>query len=394
MTKNERPLVFLVGVLIDGTDREPVSPAAVVVERGIIVQAGPEESVSYDLKDCQVVEARENTLIPGLIDSHCHIFYLGVEEFDQSGVILIAQGIRNAGIWLRQGVTTARDVCTRDNLDVGLRDAINGGLVLGPRLFVSGEGMAMTGGKQKGHDLLVTEVTGPNEARRFVRQQLRAGVDLIKIFATAGLTEGGHAQLSVEEIRAAVEEAHRAGKRVASHAIGTEGIKDSIEAGVDTIEHGTFLDDEAVEMMVANSVALVPTLAIGQNIVDRGEEFGRPQALLENAGKALESARWGARKAYEAGVTIAAGTDPVMAETMAMECKLLLDIGLSPMEALQAATSVGAKILGIEDKMGTVEKGKWADLVILGGNPLEDISALEEVLYVVKDGAIVKSPEQ
>jgi imidazolonepropionase-like amidohydrolase len=393
MRARHAPTVFVVGTLVDGTGRDPIQGAAVVVEDGKILKVGPINSVGFDRERYRVVDAGGATLIPGLVDMHSHVFYVGSEEFEPAGVKHIARGIKNAGTILMQGVTTARDVCTRDNLDVEMRDAVNCGLVHGPRFFVSGKGMAMTGGKATGYDKLVTEITGANEARRFVRNQLRAGVDLIKVFATAGLTDGGQEQLTEEEIRAAVEEAHKAGRHVAAHAIGTEGIKNALRAGVDTLEHGTFLDEEAIALMADKRTALIPTLAVGETMVARGDEMKLPRSLVENARQALDSERSGARMAHEAGVPIAAGTDPVYGDTIAMEWKALLQIGLTPMEALQAATIVAARILGRGHLFGTVESGKTADLVLLDGNPLADVSALERVRYVVKEGAIV-SPSQ
>lgn len=385
--------IFVPGGLVDGTGSEPVKDIAVVVEGGKIAEVISKGSLTRGPDD-EVVEAEGCTLIAGLIDCHCHVAYLCSEDFGQPiGVTLIANAINNARAWLMRGVTTARELCTRDNLDIDLRDAINRGLVLGPRLLVSGEGMAMTGGKQKGYDQLVTEVTGADEARRFVRRQFRAGVDHIKIFATAGLTDGGQPQLTEEEIRAAVEEAHKAGGHVAAHAIGTEGIKIALRAGVDTIEHGTFLDEEGVDLMLSTGITFVPTLSIGRTMADAGEEIIHSPALRENARNALESARESARMAYKAGVPMATGTDPVYGDTLAMECRELVDIGLTPMEALQAATIAGARILGLEDQIGTVEPGKYADLVLVEGNPLEDISALERIRYVVKEGVVVRTPE-
>jgi imidazolonepropionase-like amidohydrolase len=389
-----RSTVFLAGTLIDGTGREPISPAAVVVDEGRITQVGRRSEIAYSTEDSQVIDVSQRVLIPGLIDSHCHVFYFGHHFQERSLVAVIARAITNAGIWLDKGVTTARDVGTRENLDIGLRDAIQAGLVRGPRLFVSGTALAMTGAKQEELREVVIEVTGADEARLVTRMQLRAGVDLIKIFSTAGLTEGGVAQLTIEEMRAIVEEAHKVGRKVACHAIATDGIKNALRAGVDTIEHGTFLDDEAIEMMVAGGAVLVPTLSIGKTTAERGLESGRPLALVENARRSLESRRTGARKAYEAGVRIAAGTDPVSDDTMAMECKALLEVGLSPMDVISAATRIGAEILGLQDKIGTIEVGKQADIIVLDGNPLEDITALERVDYVVKDGLIVKAPGQ
>ena len=413
--------VILIGRLIDGTGREPMEDAAIVVENGRIKQVGPQESVSYDASRHDVIDAGSDTLSPGLIDAHCHIFYVGDTTYiGAKPVFGVARALQNLAAWLEQGVTTIRDVGTKDNMDIDLREAIRAGVVRGPRLLVSGSPITMTAGIVAfGKSGWAKEVTGPYEARRAVRQHIGEGVDLIKVMATASIAGNGHSrsslrtvwpvhmqspetsgagkigwtQLSLEELQAVVEEAHNVDLVVACHAIGTEGIKNALNAGVDSIEHGTFLDEEAVEMMVAQDVFLVPTLAILQTIAFRGDEFDYPQYAIECGKRAVDASLASTRMAHEAGVRIGTGTDPFNNSTVADEIETLSRAGLSNMDALIAATRGGAELLRMQEQIGTIEVGKIADMVILGGDPLEDLSAIRDVKYVFQEGRIVKSPD-
>jgi len=395
MSSNGRKTVLFAGSLIDGTGKAPVDDAAIVIERGRIVQLGSRREVDYDARDVEVVDASGSLVMPGLVDSHNHLFYLDHSHFKEPSVVIaVARGIRNAGLWLDLGITTTRDMSTRENLDIGLRDAINAGLVRGPRLFVSGMGLITTCGKDEAQREIAIEITGEVEARRVTRQQLYARVDFSKLFTTAGLANNGIVLMTFDEIKAAVEEAHKAGKKVAAHAMATEGIKNAVRAGVDTIEHGTFLDEEAVEMMKSRSVALVTTLSRKMAIAELGEGVGRTPTMVENARRSLEPAVRSIQLARQAGVRIAAGTDGEAQDTLAREVAALVRAGLSNMEALVAATRSGAEILGMSSEFGTLEVGKRADILVLGDNPLNDITALERVRYVLKDGEIVRRPQQ
>jgi imidazolonepropionase-like amidohydrolase len=401
MPTSSRRTVALAGLVIDGTGRDPIRDGAIVIEEGRIQEVGPRSRVKVDRSNSLVLDLADRVVLPGLVDSHCHFWHLWTEPGDlqhrphDPPAYIVARAIRNAGLWLDMGVTTAREVATPQNLDVGLRDAINAGVVRGPRLFVSGSGLGVTGGmygKQAPFRRQVIELTGADEARRVTRQQIDAGVDLVKLFATAGVGERGHPQMTFEEIQAAVYEAHKAGRTVAAHAHATEGIKLCLQGGIDTLEHGKYLDEEAVAMMVARGVALVPTVSVGRTIATRAAQLGRGAEVVENARRALEGHRRSVRLAHGAGIKIVAGTDPAYADTMATECANLVDLGLSPMETIVAATRSGAEILNRAEDFGTIEVGKRADLVALAGNPLDRIAALAEVDYVMKDGVVVREP--
>jgi imidazolonepropionase-like amidohydrolase len=238
----------------------------------------------------------------------------------------------------------------------------------------------------------VFEVTGADEARRVVRRQLRAGVDFIKLFTTAG-APSGRPEMTYEEIQAATEEAHKAGKHVAAHAMGTQGVINSLRAGVNTIEHGNGLTEELAAQMAKQGTCLVPTLSITYSMAYRGERWKTPQSVVEFARGELPGLMAGVRMARDAGVKIAAGTDPPRLDTVPMECAVLVEAGLTPMEAIVAATLRGAEILGRTDDFGTVRPGRRADLAAYGANPLDDIAVLERAEFIVKDGTVERDDQ-
>jgi imidazolonepropionase-like amidohydrolase len=395
-TSSVRPQAILADMLIDGTGGPPARNVAVTLANGRITDVG---AAGQDVTGGDRLDLRGTgwVLLPGLIDSHSHLwhFFAGDVQVRQhdSPAYIVARMVRHAAQRLQEGVTSTREVGTPANLDLGLRDAIAAGVVPGPRLFASGMGLAVTGGmygKQSPFRRQTLEFSGADEARRMVRQQIDAGADFIKLYATAGIGERGHPQMTFDEVAAAVDEAHKAGRHVAAHAIALEGTKICVRAGVDTIEHGKFLDDEAVELMRQRGVVLIPTLAVGATIAERAVELGRGPEVAENARRVLDVHRRSVRLAYEAGVKIAAGTDPAYGDSVARECRLLVETALSPAEAVVAATGTGGDIVGRKGELGTVVPGAWADFVILADNPLEDIGALARVVGVVQNGAVVR----
>jgi imidazolonepropionase-like amidohydrolase len=292
---------------------------------------------------------------------------------------------------LEAGVTSVRDLGGAQGIDFGLKKAVREGLVPGPRMLVSGRVLCMTGGH--GH-FMGLEVDGPDEVRKGARQQLKAGADVVKVMATGGVmtpgVEPGSAQLTYEEIRAAVEEAEKAGKLTATHAQGTAGIKNAVRAGIQSVEHGFYLDEEAIDMMLERGTAFVPTLAALYHIVEAGTEAGIPTFVVEKAKRAEQAQLESVRQAWEAGVSIGAGNDggtPFnLAGNLASELECLVAAGLSPAEALDSAHQTAAKLLGVADRLGTIEPGKLADLIVLDGDPLAEISAVRQVYLVVQGG--------
>jgi len=390
------PLKALVrGKLIDGTGGPPIEDAVVVVEGDRIRGVGQADQVSVP-PGAEVIDLTGKTVMPGLINCHTHLCLDGspdpvtaLKQRSFTENVLIAA--KHAEAALRAGVTAVRDLGGWEGVDLGLKKAIHDGLIPGPRMLVSGKVLCMTGGQAH---FMGREVDGPDEARKGAREQLKAGADVIKVMATGGvMTPGvdpGSAQLTFEELRAAVEEAEKAGKLTATHAQGTAGVKNALRAGIDSIEHGFFLDAEAIDMMLERETFFVPTLAAMYEIIEGGPEFGIPAFMIEKAQRASDAHLDSFRRAREAGVRIAAGNDGGTpfnrADNLASELERMVAAGMSPVEALATAHSAAAELLRLADQIGTLEPGKLADLVVLDADPLADISALRRVHMVIKAG--------
>ncbi|CAB1082381.1 aryldialkylphosphatase [Olavius algarvensis Delta 1 endosymbiont] len=393
-------IAFVNGPVITGTG-QLLENATVVVENYRITKvAEGEVSVPPDAKRIPIDGM---TLLPGFIDSHVHICLDGspdpastmLAESPTETTLKAAEAARQT---LLAGVTTIRDMGGKDGIDLGLKQAINTGLIPGPRMLVSGKLICMTGG----HGWRIgQEANGPDEVRRAAREQIKAGADIIKLMATGGvMTPGvqpGSEQLTVEEIRAGVEEAHKAGRKTATHAMGTQGILNALQAGIDSIEHGVYLDEEAVAIMVENSIPFIPTISALYHIEARGVAAGIPEYAVEKTLMVKPHHQESIRLAREAGVLVAAGTDAGTPFNLhggnLNEIKLLVEYGgFSPMAAIEAGTRVAARVLGLENDLGTVEEGKLADLIVVAGNPLENIDILlesESVRLVMQGGKLV-----
>jgi imidazolonepropionase-like amidohydrolase len=383
------------GKLIDGTGAEPMEDAVVITEGGRISMVGKADATAVPT-GAKVIDVTGKTVIPGLINCHAHLCLDGspdpiaaLQQRSMTENVLIAA--KHAEAALRAGVTTVRDLGGWEGIDLGLKKAINDGLILGPRMLVSGKPLCMTGGTVH---VMGREVDGPDEARKGAREQLKAGVDIIKVMATGGvMTRGadpGSPQLTFEELRAAVEEAKKAGKLTAAHAHGATGIENAIRAGTDSIEHGIFLDAEAIDMMLEREIVFVPTLAAVYEVVERGPEFGIPAFMIEKAQRAGENHLDNFRRAREAGVRIAAGNDGGTpfnrADNLASELERMVAAGMTCVEALATAHRTAAELLRLAEQIGTVEPGKLADLVVLDADPQADISAVRQVHMVIKAG--------
>lgn len=391
-------LVIKGGLLFDGKNA-PLEGQAVIIVDNKVQEVLPIEQLPAEL-DAQVIDASGCTVLPGLIDSHVHITSSG--DADSSGdrlepdTALALRGAKNARILLESGFTTLRNMGSRNQIDIQIKRAIDKGDIVGPRLITSGMCICMTGG----HGWMGgREVDGVDEARKGTREQLRAGVDVIKIMATGGVmtpgVEPGSAQLTIEEMQAAVEEAHKAGRKTATHAQGTTGIKNAILAGLDSIEHGIFLDDEAIQMMLDGNVALVPTLVAPHHIVKGGLAAGIPAYAVEKGNLVYSAHKESFKKALKAGVTIAFGTDcgtPLNRPGLnALEFELLVEAGMTPLQALTAATSTAAEVCD-RPNVGSLAAGKLADVVVVKGDVFADVRLLqdkENISYVIKDGQVV-----
>ncbi|HEX9409812.1 MAG TPA: amidohydrolase family protein [Methylomirabilota bacterium] len=391
-------LVLVGASLIDGTGAEPVRGRAVVVEGDRITQvvddARAPRGRRIDLSGC--------TLLPGLINCHVHLCF-GAEADpvramkDEPHALTALKALRRAQETVEAGVTTVRDLGGRDYAEFAVRRAIAEGLFPGPRILGAGRPVCMTGGHGNS---IGREADGPDDARKAVREQLKAGADVIKLIATGGVmtpgVEPGSPQLTLEEMRAAIEEARKAGRRTAAHAQGSTGIADAIEAGITTIEHGIFLTDEIVATMKGKGVFLVPTLAAPAAISSGGLAAGIPDYMVRKSDAVVTAHVASFRRAHQAGAQIAAGADsgtPLNFHgSLLPELELMVKYGMTALEAIRSATSVAAEALGLGGETGRLAEGHAADLLAVTGDPAERIGALSDVRLVLARGAIIRSP--
>jgi len=395
--------------LLDGNGGPALAPASIVVEGDRIVSVGAPAGLPAGARHIDLGDA---TLLPGFIDLHTHLTSVDGVHWEDALVTttppqVALSGAQNARLTLRAGFTTARDMGPEwPYVDVELRRAIEAGWVPGPRLQVAGNYVSSTGGAGDARQfsiyvdvpLVRNLADGPEEVTAAVRTNLKHGADFIKILATgAVLSVGippGAQQYSDDEIRAAVVEADRWGRHVAAHAHGAEGIKAAIRAGVRTIDHGSGLDDEAVALLRATRETFyVPTLATSDAIEASGAAGETPASEVERNRAVREMEVAGFRRALAAGLPIGFGTDAgvVPHGENASEFTARVELGEAPMDAIASATRLNAEILGWDDRLGTLEPGKLADIVAVPGDPLADITALEHVLFVMKDGVVYRN---
>jgi len=403
-------VILRCGRLIDGRANEAASAVDVQVADGRIAAVGKDLTAPPGARTIDLTNAN---CLPGFIDLHAHILInpgdVLADSLRKSSARKALEGLRNARVRLRNGFTTLRDPGDEDLYysTIEIRDAIARGDFEGPRLFVAPHMISSTGGHGDFNDLAAdlaiqvpnVVVDGPAAMRKAVREEIKHGADWIKLAATGGVMSAAddpRAQaFTDEEFRAAVDEAHRHGRKVTVHAIGAGGLKAALRAGVDCIEHGVLIDDEAIAMMKQRGVPLVPTIYVLDYIIEQGEKTGIPADRIAKA-KSLQAERDRAlRAAFASGITIAFGSDTIFPhETANREFARMVRLGLSPMGAIKAATANAAGVLGIDKDTGTVEAGKRADLVAVPRDPLADVTALETVTFVMKDGRVVRGAEE
>lgn len=410
-----KPIVIRAARMYDGKSNALVNPALIVVEEGRIAGVGANARVP---SDAVIVDLGDATLMPGFIDAHTHLWHdwsadqkqARLDSLSKPVAELAIDAVANARRTLMAGFTTVRDVGSQHFIDVGLRNAIREGRIPGPRMLVATHAIGATGGHCDGSGyrfgLFGREtgpedgvINGPEEARRAVRLNVKYGADVIKTCATGGvlsLTDDVDTpQLTQEELTAIVDEAHALRRKTAAHAHGATGAKRAIRAGIDSIEHGSFLDDEALDMMKERGTVLVPTLVAGWWILDRMERgVYYPPAVAAKARQAVASVNQMFKKAMAKGVTIGFGTDAgVEPHGMnAKEFELMVRNGMKPLMALKAAMSVDAELLGLAKDIGTIEPGMFADIVAVPGDVTTDITTTQRVTFVMKEGVIYKQP--
>jgi imidazolonepropionase-like amidohydrolase len=400
-------VVVHAGKLLDVRSGKTLTDQAIVIEEGKIVSVGPMAQVNRSSAD-RLVDLPSATVLPGLTDAHTHLTGnpkdVGPQALSISVPRATLAGAHNARITLEAGFTTVCNVGAEGFSDVALRDAINDGDVPGPRMLVSGPALGITGGHCD-ENLLPFEyhftaegvADGVEGVQHKVREVIKYGADLIKICATGGvLSHGDNPQASaytLEELKAIVADAHRLGRKVAAHAHGAQGILWASEAGVDSIEHGSYIDDAGIAEMKKNGTYLVPTLYLADWFMANAERLHVPPELIAKAREVMPAARKNIAHAFSGGVKVAFGTDAAVYPhgLNAHEFAVMVHLGLTPLQSIQAATINAADLLGWSDKIGAVESGKWADIIAVDGNPLQDVTTLERVKFVMKGGEVVKN---
>jgi imidazolonepropionase-like amidohydrolase len=405
--KSTGRVVVHAGKLLDVRSGKTLTDQAIVIEAGKITSVGPFAQAKPSADD-RVVDLSKATVLPGLTDAHTHLTGNPQDVGPQALSISIPRatlaGARNARITLEAGFTTVRNVGADGYGDVALRDAINAGDVPGPRMLVSGPPLGITGGHCDENELpyeyhysALGVADGVEGVQHKVREVIKYGADVVKICATGGvLSHGDNPQASaytLEELKAIVTDAHRLGRKVAAHAHGAQGILWASQAGVDSIEHGSYIDDAGIAEMKKNGTYLVPTLYLADWFLENAERLHVPPELIAKGREVMPAARKNIAHAFSSGVKVAFGTDAAVYPhgLNAHEFAVMVKLGLTPLQSIQAATINAADLLGWSDKIGAVESGKWADIIAVDGDPLQDVTALERVKFVMKGGEVVKN---
>ncbi len=394
--------------MIDPATGKAVANPAVVINGGKIVSIGTKATLAAP-DGAETIDLGGRTILPGLIDMHTHLIgdaslggYSSIGETRESAAIW---GVVNAEKTLMAGFTTVRNVGAGDFADVALRDAINEGLVSGPRMYVSGPPVGIIGGHCSDYNILPNDfhmrgegvATGPWEMRAQVRNNIKYGADLIKTCSTGGVfskgTVPGAEQNTVEEMTAIVAEAHQRGLKVASHAHGNAGIKNAIKAGVDTIEHASYLDKEAINMAKAKGVYLAMDIYNTEYTQAEGRANGVLEESLRKDAEIAEIQRESFREAVKAGAKVIYGTDSGVYPHggNGKQFRWMVKYGMTPAQAIRSATTLAAEALGKEKTLGQIKPGYAADIIAVDGDPLADVAVLEKVGFVMKDGVVYRN---
>src|SRR5215831_2765180 len=396
------------GKLVDVRSGRVLTDQAILIEGSMIKEVGPAEQVrGHAPSSAKVIDLSSKTVLPGLIDCHTHLTFdptsLGYEALGISIPREALIGARNARLTLEAGFTTVRNVGANGYSDIALRDAVNADDVPGPRIVASGPAIGSTGGHVD-VSLLAPEfhykadgvADGVPAVIAKTREIIKYGSDCIKIAATGGVLSKGDSpgaeQFSDDEIRAIVTEAHRLGRKVAAHAHGAAGIKQAVQAGVDSIEHGSFIDDEAIQMMKQKGTYLVPTLYLGDWFLENYKRVGVPEFMVAKARVVMPAARLNIARAFKADVKVAFGTDAAVYPHgfNAREFAVMVKLGMPPTQAIKSATINAGDLIGWSERVGVIDPGHYADIIAVSGDPSTDVTVLEKVEFVMKGGKVVK----
>jgi len=412
LSASARPLVFKAAHLYDGRADSLSSPGLVILDGDRVVGAGPRATVPAD---ADVIDLGDATLMPGLMDAHSHLTFEFSEDWKQDELDAfkktIAEQALDASVHARHtleaGFTTVRDLGASDFIDVGLRNAIRAGKVPGPRMLVAGKALSARGGHcdptagyraglLREPDTTEGVLAGADEGRNAVRFNAKHGVDVIKVCASGGVLsladKVDSAQLTQAELDAIVDEAHALGRKAAAHAHGSEAARRAVKAGIDSIEHGTFLEDDVLQLMQKKGTALVVTPVVC--MAAKLKRSGAPEAVVQKGAAASAKQADLMARALKFGVTIAFGTDAAVCPHGAQweQMVYMAAHGMKPLAILKSATSVDARLLGVDDRLGTLEPGRTADVIAVRGDPTQDMSRMKDVVLVVKDGKVFKRP--
>ena len=404
------------GQLIDGTGAAPVPDAALVVENGRIRYAGPAAQAPAVPPAAQRLDARGGTIMPGLVEAHFHATYFNIAALEDLDIKYPVEYVSllasvNSRLLVECGYTAARSGGCLFNVDVWLKKAIEEDLIPGPRLATSGREICSAGGlmdwnpefRKIGMEGLVFIINGQEDARRAVRSLVKDGIEWVKTYPTGDaaspdLNDHHTLCMTFEEMHAVVATAHNHKLKVTGHCRATEGIKNALRAGYDTLEHGTFMDDEALDLLLARDVPVVPALYFEKASILRGPEFGLPQVVIDGHQETLEGGAESARRILRAGGRLGMGGDYGFGWNphgdYARELTFFVkDVGLTPLEVIKCATKTGAEIMGRAAEFGTLEAGKLADVLIVDGNPVTDIAVLENraKFIAVMQGGVIKA---